>query len=147
MLKTLSLIGAVACASLLATGCAGPEQKLGRGLNNIGEITRWGEMRRSVEQAGIWDGPQGATGHGFVSGFNRSMARIGLGVFEVATFPIPSYDPKFTNYLNPSPVYPESYTPGLPDDPIYATDTNLGFSGGDIAPFIPGSRFAVFKTP
>jgi hypothetical protein len=29
---------------------------------------------------------------------------------------------------------------------MFATDTNLGFSGGDVAPFIPGSRFRIFDT-
>lgn len=147
MLKTFSILGAVAMLSLLATGCAGPEKKFGRGLNNITEIVRWGELRRSREQAGVWDGLPGASGYGLMRGLNRSLARIGVGVIEIATFPIPSYDPMFTDYLTPQPVYPDSYTPGLPDDPLYATDTALGFSGGDVAPIVPGSRFAVFKTP
>ena len=34
-------------AALLVSGCAGPEQKLGRGVNNMTEITRLGELRRS----------------------------------------------------------------------------------------------------
>lgn len=146
MSKSISLLGAIALVTLLATGCAGPEKKLGRGINNLGEVVRWGDLRRSVEQAGVWQG-RNAGSSGFVSGLNRSVTRIGVGVFEVVTFPIPSYDPVLTHYLNPSPVYPDSYKPGLPDDPIYATDTALGFSGGDILPIIPGSRFSIFKTP
>lgn len=147
MMKTLSVLGAMLVVGLLATGCAGPEKKLGRGFNNIGEVVRWGDLRQSREQAGIWRGSAAANGSGLISGFNRSMTRIGVGVYEVVTFPIPSYDPVLTHYISPSPVYPDSYKPGLPDDPLYHTDTNLGFSGGDIAPMIPGSRFAVFKTP
>jgi hypothetical protein len=27
---------------------------------------------------------------------------------------------------------------------VFDTDTYMGFSGGDVAPFIPGSRFRVF---
>jgi hypothetical protein len=34
----------------------------------------------------------------------------------------------------------------LVDDPTFATDTNLGFGGGDVAPFLPGSRFSVFES-
>ena len=52
----------------------------------------------------------------------------------------------FTDFLNPNPVYPDSYTPTLVEDPLFSTDANLGFSGGDIAPFVPGSRFRVFDT-
>jgi len=147
MTKTLSLLGAVATVALLATGCAGPEKKLGRGINNVFEVVRWGDLRRSREQAAIWSGPNVANGAGLVSGFNKSVVRIGTGIFEIATFPIPSYDPVLTHYISPGPAYPDSYRPGLPDDPLYQTDTYLGFSGGDIAPMVPGSRFAVFKTP
>ena len=147
MLKNLSFLGAVTLTCLLFTGCAGPEKKLGRGMNNIGEVVRWGEMRRSVEQAGLFGGPVAARGTGLVSGFNRSLARIGTGIIEVATFPIPSYEPMFTNYLTPAPQYPDSYKPGLPDTALFDTDVALGFSGGDVAPAIPGSRFAIFRTP
>jgi len=146
MRKSIALFGAAAAVVLLATGCAGPEKKLGRGLNNIGEVVRMGDMRRSVEQAGVFGGPSSRAG-GFFTGFNKSMARIGIGVYEVVTFPIPSYDPMATNYITPHPVWPDSYTPGLPADPLYETDTSLGFSGGDIAPIVPGSRFAIFRTP
>jgi hypothetical protein len=48
--------------------------------------------------------------------------------------------------LAPSPVYPDNYTPDLVEDSTIATDTNLGFSGGDVMPFLPGSRFRVFDT-
>lgn len=147
MTKTFSLLGAILAVGMFATGCAGPEKKLGRGVNNMAEVIRWGELRRSREYAGIWHGPAGANGSGLFSGFNRSMTRIGVGLYEVVTFPIPSYDPVLTHYISPNPVYPEGYKPGLPDDSVFATDTHLGFSGGDVAPIIPGSRFAVFRTP
>ena len=147
MRKSICLLGAVAVVALLATGCAGPEKKLGRGMNNMGEIVRWGEMRRSMEQAGVWQGPQAARGSGMISGFNRSMVRFGTGVYEIITFPIPSYDPVLTGYQTPAPNFPDSYKPGLPSDPLHDTDTALGFSGGDIAPIVPGSRFAIFRSP
>ena len=146
MRKSIAFLGAVAAVALLATGCAGPEKKLGRGLNNFGEFARMGDMRRSVEQAGVFGGPSARAG-GLITGFNKSMARIGIGVYEIVTFPIPSYDPMATNYITPNPVWPDSYTPGLPADPLYETDTSLGFSGGDIVPVVPGSRFAVFRSP
>ena len=57
------------------------------------------------------------------------------------------YDPVLTHYQTVTPGYPDSYKPGLPNDPIFDTDTALGFSGGDVAPIVPGSRFAIFRTP
>ena len=145
------------------SGCAGPEQKLGRGINNLVEFARLGEMQRSIEQTGVWDGPETAYTTGFIRGFNRSMARTAIGAYEVVTFPIPSYKPVLSEgkvYPDPSinttqypygglvvpekSVYPASYKPGLPATTVFSTDASLGFSGGDIAPFVPGSRFRVF---
>jgi putative exosortase-associated protein (TIGR04073 family) len=128
----------------LVTGCTGPEQKLGRGLGNMMELTRMGEMRRSMEQTALWDGPDAAYTTGVMRGFNRTMARTMVGLYEVVTFPVPKYDPLFTTYLAEKPVYPDSYQPRLLADPIFGPDANLGFSGGDVTPFIPGSRFHVF---
>ncbi len=164
---SISLLTTVSALTLLSLGCAGPEQKLGRGLNNMAEITRMGEMRRSIEQTALWEGADTAYTAGFFRGFNRGLARTAIGVFEVLTFPFPTptYGPLFTpkgplypdystrTYIFPfgglalpeHPVYPDSYRPGLIEDSIFFTDTSLGFSGGDIAPMIPGSRFRIFE--
>ena len=144
MRNSLPLLGAVLLAGLLVAGCAGPEKKLGRGLNNTFEIVRMGEMRREVEQTALFDSPDTAYTRGVIRGLNRSLARTGLGLYEVVTSPFPSYDPACTKYLKPSPVYPDNYKPGLMEDANFATDTSIGFSGGDILPFVPGSRFRVF---
>ena len=132
----------IAAVALLAVGCAGPEQKLGRGLRNTVEPIRMGEMRRSLEQSALWDGSGGAFSTGLVKGFNRTMCRTFAGVYETITFPIPSYDPMSKRLAHP--IYPDSYKPGVIEDSTFATDTGLGFSGGDIAPFVPGSRFRIF---
>jgi putative exosortase-associated protein (TIGR04073 family) len=144
MHKLIFPFAAVAVA-LFATGCTGPEQKLGRGLSNSFEVIRWGELRRSVEQNAVE--PLPGTGYfGFVHGLDRSLARAGMGVFETVTFPIPTptYKPIFTQYFAPDPVFPMSYEPGLVSDGLFDTDTYTGFSGGDAAPWVPGSRFTVF---
>ncbi|MBT4227863.1 MAG: hypothetical protein HOD74_09890, partial [Verrucomicrobia bacterium] len=39
-----------ALVALFSVGCAGPENKLGRGIRNFSEFTRMGEFSRSVEQ-------------------------------------------------------------------------------------------------
>ena len=148
MRNSISTLASVAALALFAVGCAGPEQKLGRGFNNTFEIVRGGEMRRTVEQTALWDSPEEGYTTGAVRGFHRTLARTGLGLWEIITFPIPnhdkSYGPLCTDYLKPTPVYPDSYTPGLIDDSTFNTDTAIGYSGGDIAPMIPGSRFHVF---
>ncbi|HTQ51431.1 MAG TPA: exosortase system-associated protein, TIGR04073 family [Candidatus Acidoferrales bacterium] len=143
MRNALFLLGAVALAAAFTSGCAGPEQKLGRGISNSAEIIRGGEWRRSVEQTAVFDSPEAGRTVGFVSGFNRTMARTGVGLYEIVTFPFPPYHPIFTSYLSPHPAFPDNYRPGLPDDPLYDTHTYVGIQGGDIAPLIPGSRFQV----
>ena len=160
----ISNILALAGAALLIAGCAGPEKKLGRGLMNFTEFTRGGEMRRSVEQTYLWENADSAYTTGVLRGAHRTMARTLLGLWEIATFPIPSYEASFTSpnrvypdanarnrtfpfggmVLSEYPTYPDNYRPGVVEDSVFATDTSLGFSGGDVAPMIPGSRFRVF---
>ena len=146
MPKTISLLGLLLIVGLMATGCANTERKLGRGMRNSTEIVRGGEMRRSVEQSAVFDGAEVGYTTGFVRGFNRTMARTGIGIYEIVTCPFPPYGPVATSYLKPEPVYADNYTPELVEDSLFATDTNLGFSGGDVAPMIPGSRFRIFDT-
>src|SRR5215204_3353166 len=160
----ISTFFALAGAMALMMGCAGPEKKLGRGLLNTTEFLRGGEIHRSLEQTALWENTDSAFTTGFIRGFNRSITRTAIGIYEIATFPFPSYDPLLTStnriypdqnmrnktypfggmVLTEYPTYPDSYRPGLMDDAIFNTDTSLGFSGGDIAPMIPGSRFRVF---
>lgn len=135
---------------LFSIGCRGPEEKLGRGIRNATEFVRLGELQRTVEQSALFEGPEYAYTTGVIRGFNRSVIRTLVGVYEIVTFPIPSYDPilKPGNKILPDasvdPVYPDSYRPRLIAVPPFETDTSLGFSGGDIAPFVPGSRFHIF---
>lgn len=142
----MTFLAAVAFTGVLLAGCAGPEKKLGRGMSNTYEIVRMGEFRRTIEQSALFDGPSIGYTTGVLSGMRRTLTRTGLGLYEVVTFPFPSYDPILTEYYAADPVFPDNYKPTLIEDPAYSTDTNLGFSGGDIAPFVPGSRFRVFDT-
>jgi putative exosortase-associated protein (TIGR04073 family) len=148
MRNVISLLALAGLAALFTSGCAGPEQKLGRGVSNTLEVTRLGEMRRSIEQTAIFESPSAGYTAGAVRGFNRTLARTGLGLFEIVTFPVPmpetGYGPIFTRYFTPGPAYPESYKPGLISETTFDTDTYTGFTGGDVVPFIPGSRFRVF---
>ena len=131
---------------MFTAGCAGPEQKLGRGMSNIYEIVRMGEMRRSVEQNAVLDSPGAGYTTGVIRGFDRSLARTGVGAYRSRHLPAAACtDPVFTSIRSrPEPAFPESYKPGLISESLFDTDTYTGFSGGDVAPFIPGSRFKVF---
>jgi putative exosortase-associated protein (TIGR04073 family) len=142
----LSFLAALFVAGTFLTGCAKTEAKLGRGMANTMEIVRLGEWRRTMEQTALFRGPDKGYSTGFVSGLTRSVARTGVGVYEIVTAPFPPYDPVFTDYLSPAPAYPDNYKPNLLEDSLFATDANLGFSGGDINPLIPGSRFRIFDT-
>jgi len=140
----MPILAVIALAALFTSGCAGPEEKFGRGMRNTYEVVRLGEMRRSIEQTSVFDSPEAGMTTGLVRGLDRSLARTGVGIYEMVTAPLPPYGPVFTKYLKPEPVYPESYKPGLLSDSIFNTDTYTGYSGGDVAPWFPGSRFRVF---
>ena len=144
MRNIISVSVLAAVLAVVVTGCAGPEQKLGRGFNNTFEVVRLDEMRRSIEQTEVFDPSAGAFTTGVIHGFDHTVARVGLGVAEIVTFPIPPYDPIATSYVSAVPVGPESYKPSSYSDAMFDTDTYTGFSGGEVAPWIPGSRFKIF---
>jgi len=147
MRKTFFILPSLLLVAGLFSGCADAEKKFGRGLNNSWEIVRGGEFRRSVEQTSLRDGMDAGLSMGFVRGLNRTFARTGIGLYEMITAPFPPYGPVATDYLSPNPVFPDNYTPGIMEDSMFATDSNAGFSGGDVAPMIPGSRFHIFDSP
>jgi putative exosortase-associated protein (TIGR04073 family) len=147
MRNIFSLLATLVLAGALTSGCANAEKKLGRGMSNMTEVARLGEMRRSIEQTALFDRPGGHYATGVIRGVNKTLARTGVGVYEVVTAPFPPYDPVFTDYLSPNPAYPDNYRPDILDDSLFATDSEMGFSGIDIAPWIPGSRFKIFNTP
>ena len=135
---SLAVLSAVV---LLSAGCAGPEKKLGRGINNATELLRQGELRHSMEQTMLWEGNDRSYTKGFFKGFNKSVQRTLVGAYEIVTFPFPGYD----SYLKPEdPIYPDNHKPQLWNDAVYETDTNVGFSGGAVAPWMPNSRFSIF---
>jgi putative exosortase-associated protein (TIGR04073 family) len=136
-------------AALLISGCAGPEQKIGRGVSNMLEITRLGELRRSYEQTSVMENRDLGYTTGFIRGIDLTATRTAVGVYEVATFPFPNhspmnYGPICTTVIPENPVNPDSYRPNWLADHMTSPDNSLGYGGGDVAPFIPGSRFHVF---
>lgn len=141
---TLSCFVPLAALVLIAAGCTNVEEKAGRGVANTTEIIRLSEMQRGIEQQGVFGGTDVGVATGAIEGFDRSLVRTGVGIYEIVTAPLPPYHPVLTNYLAPKPQYPDAYHPRKWADPVFDTDHTLGFSGGDIAPWFPGSRFTVF---
>jgi putative exosortase-associated protein (TIGR04073 family) len=147
MRNATPLLALAALGALFTAGCAGPEQRLGSGMNNLTEFTRLGEIQRSVEQTSVFDSPEAGYTTGFIHGFDQSVYRTVAGAYQIVTFPAGNAlsDSSFEQkYIPKGTPYPDSYRPGLPDFPVFQTDTYFGFSGGDIAPFVPGSKFSVF---
>jgi putative exosortase-associated protein (TIGR04073 family) len=142
-MRTSSFACAVlAGISLLAAGCAGPETKLGRGISNVTDILHAGELSRSFEQTSIYSGPDAAATTGVLTGLNRTFLRAGVGVYEIVTFPFPSYDPIVYPEWG---VYPDSYRHGIFSDPMVSPDGFLGISGGEVLPIVPGNQFRIFE--
>jgi len=146
MRNVITLLALTALGALFTAGCAGPENRLGSGFNNLTEFARLGEMRASVEESAVLE-PGGGYATGLIHGFDQSVYRTVAGAYQVVTFPAgdmltdSSFDKK---YVPQGTAYPDSYRPGLIDTTTFQTDTYFGYSGGDEFPYVPGSRFAVF---
>ncbi|HRI15806.1 MAG TPA: exosortase system-associated protein, TIGR04073 family [Verrucomicrobiota bacterium] len=133
-------VGIFAASSAMAwlTGCSSMEHKLGRGLANITEPIRLGELTRSTEQTYLADGPVAAQTYGVVHGISRTIQRTAVGVFDVVTFPIPT-DP----LIHPvDPVYPDSNPPRMKGGLGVRTDQYLGFQDTAVLPMVAGSDFS-----
>jgi putative exosortase-associated protein (TIGR04073 family) len=146
MRNTISLLAVLVVAGFLSSGCQNVERKFGRGMNNTFEIVRGGEFRRSIEQTALFESADSAYGYGFVHGVNRTLARTGIGIYEIVTAPFPPYGPVFTDHFAPGPVRPDNFNPSFVAGTMSATDTYIGFSGGSVAPYVPANRFQIFDT-
>src|SRR4051794_41852075 len=83
----------------------GPTRKLGRGIANIAfGVT---EIVQTPAEINEREGNSAAASYGVVRGFGRFFVRLGMGVYEVTTFPFPttraSYRPPYR--LDPPWVY------------------------------------------
>jgi putative exosortase-associated protein (TIGR04073 family) len=148
MRNVTSLFALAALAALFTAGCAGPEERLGSGFTNLTEFARMGEIDRSIEQTAVFNAPDYNYATGFIHGFDQSVYRTTMGVYQIVTFPAGNlltqsdFDKK---YVPQGVVHPDSYRPALADAPVFQTDTYFGFSGGNVAPFIPGNQFSIFE--
>jgi len=75
----------------------GPTRKLGRGCANL--IFGVTEIPVTLCTVNSTEGNSAASGYGVVKGISRSLARIGAGVYEVVTFPIPNPNGTYSSIM------------------------------------------------
>ena len=92
MRNSFSFLALLSAVAVFAVGCAGPEQKLGRGMLNVTEFTRLGEVRRSMEQTALWENTDTTYTTGLIRGINRSLVRTAGGAWGPTTFTITPLD-------------------------------------------------------
>src|SRR5215213_8108927 len=78
----------------------GPTRKLGRGISNL--VFGIAELPHEIARVNTREGNSAAAGYGVVRGIGRTVLRMGVGIGEILTFPIP--------------VARGTYYPMLPDD-------------------------------
>ena len=144
MRRPIILLTALSALAIMMAGCAKPQKKFSRGLRNVTEPVRLGEIGYSVEQQALFGSSGTAYSAGLVNGLNKTLVRTGVGAYEILSFPFPPYDPVLTWYIAPEPAHPDSRGPGMLAEPTLAPDAYLGFSGGYVLPVVPGSQFFVF---
>jgi hypothetical protein len=144
MAKSFSILGAVVLLAVLAAGCAGPEKKFGRGINNVYEPIRLAEMRRSIEQGALAK-PNDINYHtGVIRGFNKhSPGRASASTRSSPRRSRPMI--RFSPITCAESQYPDSLQARLFEDSTF----RHGYfhrvqRRRSVAPFIPGSRFRVF---
>ena len=141
MRNALTFLSVVALAALFTSGCAGPEEKLGRGMSNFPKLPAWAKCASPSSKPPCLSRPTPATPSDLFAVSTAPWRAPEWAFLKSSLFRSRPIIP-FT--YSPRPVYPDSYTPGLISDSMFDTDTYIGFSGGDVAPFVPGSRFKVF---
>ena|SRR3989338_7252754 len=89
MKKILAIILIFSCAIGVATPLYGDDavKKLGRGMSNV--ITSPWEILEQMKRVNNSDGPIAAATVGVLKGIVMTGIRAAVGVYEVATFPIP----------------------------------------------------------
>jgi putative exosortase-associated protein (TIGR04073 family) len=80
-------------------------RKLGRGAANV--ATSVLEIPKSIQESFYDDGPVAASTYGILDGIYKFAVRTVVGVFEVATFPIP---------------FPSEYMPIVEPEFLFSSD-------------------------
>ena len=82
---------ALACGIMLGTVPAAwaqdPIHKMGRGVVNV--LTGWIEVPKQLHMGAQHENPVTGIGQGLFKGVSLTVLRLGTGIFEALTFPIP----------------------------------------------------------
>ena len=109
-MKKVFLIGIIFLLLLAMSSqayCQDPLKKLGRGACNV--VTFPFELPEQIQRVNNQDGPMAAWTYGLIKGIGMMGVRAMVGVYEVATFPIP---------------LPKDYKPILTDPEFIFEDKN-----------------------
>ena len=87
--------------------CQSPMKKLGRGFCNV--VTFPFELPEQIQRVNNQDGPMAGWTYGLIKGLCMMGVRAMVGVYEVATFPIP---------------LPKDYKPILTDPEFFFEEKN-----------------------
>lgn len=85
--------GAIAGLLLATFGCChtlwaqDPIHKMGRGVVNV--LTGWIEIPKHIHQGAQEDNPVVGLGRGLCKGTSLAALRVGVGLYETLTFPLP----------------------------------------------------------
>lgn len=88
-----------------AVYCDDPAKKLGRGFSNL--LTWPLEGPEQIQRTNVEEGPMAAMTWGAIKGLTMMVVRLGAGIYEVLTFPIP---------------VPKDYKPILTDPEFFLED-------------------------
>jgi len=94
-------------SSAVPSYCDDAIKKLGRGIANIATFPM--EIPEQAKRVNQSDGPIAAMTWGFLRGIYMAAIRAVVGVYEVASFPVP---------------YPHDYRPLLDDPEFFFSDMN-----------------------
>ncbi len=64
-----------------------PLHKVGRGVVNV--LTSWIELPKQIHHGAQEDNPVVGLGQGLVKGVTLTVLRLGVGLYEAVTFPLP----------------------------------------------------------
>ncbi len=86
----------VTCAAAVAAGllmiapsawAQDPIHKMGRGMVNI--LTSWIEVPKQLDRGRREDNPLAGLSSGILKGVGLTLLRVGVGAYEIVTFPVP----------------------------------------------------------
>ena len=95
-----ALISTIAIAAMVCGFHAGawaqdPIHKAGRGITNV--LTGWIELPKQIHLGSQKANPITGLAWGLVKGAGLAVLRIGVGLYEAVTFPIPYYPKAFAS--------------------------------------------------